>query len=142
MMAKIAEGEKPPKRTPRIWYRIYALERLYDPRLRACSRNAQSFYNDLEAYTYLHSEPRGFLTLPNGKPLRLPAEIAPHIPGPHTVKEISCWLEELVETAALARHPDNGIIELPLILEMFEKQAAEAERQRKSREKKADASNA
>jgi hypothetical protein len=64
------------------------------------------------------------------------SRIAPHIPGPHTVREIAIWLDELAESSAVARHPDSGVIEFPLLLEIFEKQDAAAERKRKSRDNK------
>lgn len=125
--------DKAPKAV-RIWFPLYALERLNDPGLRACSRPARSFYSDLECYVYLHGEPKGFLTLPNGAPILMPTEIARQIPG-DSVKDTTRWLDELRNNGVIAR-AESGVISLPLLQAIFEKQDAAAERKRKSLTKK------
>ena len=123
MMAKPEKPDAPKKRRPS--FPIYAVNRLGDPGLRACTRAARSFYGDLECYVHAYGEPQGFLTLENGTPLRTAAEIARQIPD--GVKDIGKWLEELIQSGVISRN-ESGIICLPKLLDAYETRAVWLER--------------
>lgn len=117
-MTKSEQAEATKKRRPS--FPVYAVARLSDPGLRACSRSARSFYADLECYAYAYGEPQGFLTLQNGTPLVTADEIARHLPD--SAKDIGKWLDELTKNGVIAC-AENGVISLPKLIEAIAERA-------------------
>jgi len=127
MTAKPEPTEPSKKRRPS--FPVYAVDRLSDPGLRACSRAARSFYADLECYTYAYGEPQGFLTLENGMPLVSAEQLAAQFPD--SLKDIAKWLDELTKSGVIAR-AENGVISLPKLIEAIAERAVWAARKAKS----------
>lgn len=133
-MPKPEQLDAPKKRRPS--FPVYAVDRLSDPGLRACSRPARSFYSDLECYVHAYGEPQGFLTLPNGTPLLTADEIARHIPD--RAKDIAKWLDELTKNGVIARS-ETGVISLPKLIDAYAERAEWlARKKRQSRDEGAD----